>query len=267
MVNHMNSWAELTAACRETPPQTVVVLGSGLGPLAQRVQSSVTVPFAHIPGLPAASVVGHAGALTLGAWAGRRVLLFAGRLHYYEGHPWEVVVRPIQLAAELGARTAILTNAAGGIADPLAPGSLMAIRDHLEWTRPYWWRHPGPAGLGSSCPSPYSPRMLAALHEAAVAVGVELHQGIYAAVTGPAYETPAEIRALRIWGGDAVGMSTAREIQAGFEAGLECAAISCITNRAAGLSAEPLNHEDVLSVASRQAERMAALLEMFFRSS
>jgi purine-nucleoside phosphorylase len=106
-----------------------------------------------------------------------------------------------------------------------------------------------------------------ALHEAAIAAEVELHEGIYAAVTGPAYETPAEVRALRAWGADAVGMSTAREIQAGVEAGLECAAISCITNRAAGLSSEPLNHEDVLSMASQQAERVAALLEMFLRSS
>jgi purine-nucleoside phosphorylase len=267
MMNHTVSWTELTAACRESAPQAVVVLGSGLGPLAECVRPSMTVPFAHIPGLPAASIVGHAGSLLLGGWAGRRVLVFAGRLHYYEGHSWEVVVRPIQLAAQLGVRTAILTNAAGGIADPLVPGSLMAIRDHLEWTRPYWWRQPGPGGLGAPRPSPYSPRLLAALRETAVAAGVELHQGIYAAVTGPAYETPAEIRALRAWGADAVGMSTAREVQAGVEAGLECAAISCITNRAAGLTAAPLNHEDVLSVASRQAERMAALLEKFFRLS
>lgn len=260
------AWEQLSAVCRVSPPRTVLVLGSGLGSLTQRLQPIVTVPFADVPGLPPASVGGHAGVLMLGEWISRRVLLFAGRLHYYEGHPWQVVVRPIQLAAALGAREAILTNAAGGIADRLAPGCLMAIRDHLEWTHPYWWRRPGPGGLGGSRPSPYSLRLRTALHEAATAAGVELHEGTYAAVTGPAYETPAEVRALRAWGADAVGMSTAREIQACVEAGLECAAISCITNRAAGLSSEPLNHEEVLRVASRQAERLAALLEMFMRT-
>ena len=260
------AWEQLSGRCRACPPRTVLVLGSGLGAIAKRLHLLVTVPFADIPGLPSASVGGHAGVLVLGEWIGRRVLLFAGRLHYYEGHSWEVVVRPVQLAAALGAREAILTNAAGGIADQLGPGSLMAIRDHLEWTHPYWWRRPGSGGLGGSRPSPYSLRLRTALHEAASAAGVELHEGIYAAVTGPAYETPAEIRALRAWSADAVGMSTAREIQAGVEAGLECAAISCITNRAAGLSSAPLNHEDVLNVASRQAERVAALLEMFLRS-
>jgi purine-nucleoside phosphorylase len=225
------------------------------------------VSFADIPGLPSASVGGHAGILMLGDWVGRRVLLFAGRLHYYEGHPWEGVVRPIQLAAALGAREAVLTNAAGGIADQLTPGCLMAIRDHLDCTRPDWWRVPGAGSLGGPRPSPYSVGLRTALHEAAKAARVQLHEGIYAAVTGPAYETPAEVRALRAWGADAVGMSTAREIQAGVEAGLECAAISCITNCAAGLSSELLSHEDVLGVASRQTERVAALLEMFLRTS
>jgi purine-nucleoside phosphorylase len=260
------AWEQLSAVCRASPPQTVLVLGSGLGAVAQRLQPLVIVPFADIPGLPSVSVGGHAGVLMLGEWVGRRVLLFAGRLHYYEGHPWEVVVRPIQLAATLGVRQAVLTNAAGGIADHLEPGCLMAIRDHLQWTHPHWWRRPGPGGLSGSRPSPYSAQLRTALHQAATAAGVELHEGIYAAVTGPAYETPAEVRALRAWSADAVGMSTAREIQAGVEAGLECAAISCITNRAAGLSSEPLSHEDVLSVASRQAERLATLLERFLRS-
>ena len=265
-MTHTTAWEQLTALCRASPPRTVLVLGSGLGTIAQRLQLLASVRFADIPGLPSVSVGGHAGVLMLGEWVGRRLLVFAGRLHYYEGHPWEIVVRPIQLAAALGVREAILTNAAGGIADQLGPGCLMAIRDHLEWTYPYWWRRPGPGGLGGPRPSPYSARLRTALHEAAASAGVQLHEGIYAAVTGPAYETPAEVRALRAWGADAVGMSTAREIQAGVEAGLECAAISCITNRAAGLSPELLNHEDVLKVASRQTERVAALLEMFLRS-
>jgi purine-nucleoside phosphorylase len=176
-----------------------------------------------------------------------------------------VVVRPILLAAELGAKFALLTNAAGGIRDDLAPGALMAIRDHLEWTRPTWWRHPGPGGLGAPRPSPYSVALLEVLAQAAQEVGLALPRGTYAALTGPCYETPAEIRALRAWGADAVGMSTAREVQAGANAGLACAAISCITNRAAGLSAAPLNHEEVLANAATVADRLGELLERALR--
>lgn len=199
--------------------------------------------------------------MTLGDWAGVRVLLFEGRLHYYEGHAWDEVVRPARLAAELGARRAILTNAAGGIRDDLFPGSLMAVSDHVQCTRPYWWRHPGPGGLGPARPSPYSARLRDVLARAAGAPGEAVPEGIYGAVTGPSYETPAEVRALRAWGADAVGMSTAREVEAGADLGLECAAISCITNRAAGLACRPLDHAEVLEVGRRQSERVAALLE------
>jgi purine-nucleoside phosphorylase len=253
----------LAESCQRRPPRAAIVLGSGLGSVAQRLEKALTVPFTEVPGLPTSSVVGHAGRLALGDWYGRRVLVFEGRLHHYEGHPWEVVVRPIRTAAALGAPLAILTNAAGGIAENLSPGSLMLIRDHIEWTRPYCWHQPGPGGLGPARPSPYSAPLRTALVRAAAAAGIELSEGIYAAVTGPSYETPAEIRALRACGADAVGMSTAREVQAGTEAGLECAAISCITNRAAGLSAEPLHHEEVLAMAAAQSDRLAQLLERF----
>src|SRR5262249_7096394 len=146
------------------------------------------------------------------------------------------------------------------------PGALMAVRDHIEWTRPYCWRLPGPGGLGPPRESPYAPRLLALLSQAARGLRVEQHEGIYAAVTGPSYETPGEVRALRVWGADAVGMSTAREIQAGYEAGMECAAVSCITNRAAGLSAAPLDHAEVLATAAAQGQRLAGLLERFVSS-
>jgi purine-nucleoside phosphorylase len=254
-------FAQLAESCRQTPPLAVFVLGSGMGPIARRVQGVAGVSFAEIPGLPAASVHGHKGCLTLGDWAGRRVLLYEGRLHYYEGHPWETVVKPLQIAATLGAKAAVLTNAAGGIADDLGPGTLMALRDHLMGNRPYWWRHPGPGER----PSPYSPRLLAILLETAQALSTQLAPGVYAAVTGPCYDTPAEIRAYRAWGVDAVGMSTAREIEAAQAAGLECAAISLITNRAAGLSDAKLNHEEVLATAAATAERLSDLLEHFLR--
>src|SRR5262249_15117437 len=195
----------------------------------------------------------------------RRVLLFEGRLHHYEGHSWESVTAPVRVAAGLGAPVMLFTNAAGGIHDALTPGSLMAIRDHIEWTRTDCWRLPGPGGPGAARPAPYSARLLRQLAEAAQGIGLRLHQGTYAAVSGPCYETPAEIRALRAWGADAVGMSTAQEVQAACDLGLACAAVSCVTNRAAGLSAAPLDHEEVLATAAAQADRLADLLEAFLR--
>jgi purine-nucleoside phosphorylase len=233
--------------------------------VVRRLVPERTVSFRDIPGLGATSVAGHKGCLTLGEWGGERVLVFEGRLHYYEGHPWDSVVAPVRTAAALGARALLLTNAAGGIHDALGPGSLMALRDHIEWTRPRCWLHPGPGALGPPRPSPYSPRLLRVLAEAARGLGAKLLQGVYGAVTGPCYETPAEIRALKTWGADAVGMSTARELQAGCDLGLECAAVSCITNRAAGLSGATLNHEEVLATAAAQSDRLANLLEGFLR--
>jgi purine-nucleoside phosphorylase len=263
MMPESPAFSALAELARQTPPRVALVLGSGMGPVAGRVRRRHTVPFAEVPGLAAASVTGHRGCVTLGSWAGRDVLVFEGRLHYYEGHPWGSVVRPVQLAAQLGARVLVVTNAAGGIHPALAAGSLMAIRDQVEWTRPWCWRLPGPGGLGPARPSPYSARLLGVLERVGTDLGMALHQGVYAAVTGPSYETPAEIRALRTWGADAVGMSTAREVQAGCDLELECAGVSCITNRAAGLSATPLRHDEVLATAAAQSERLADLLEGF----
>lgn len=254
------TFEQLSIAARTNPPVLAVVLGSGMGQVAQGLRPLHQVPFAGVPGLPSTSVVGHAGRLTLGDWAGKSVLLFEGRLHHYEGNDWEQVVEPIRLAHGIGARRLLLTNAAGGIRDDLGPGRLMALSDHIEWTYPYAWRRPGPGGIGAARPSPYASELRELLQEAARASGIELAEGIYAAVTGPCYETPAEIRALRACGADAVGMSTAREIGVGKELGMLCAAISCITNRAAGLSAAPLNHEEVLHTAAAQTARLGTLL-------
>ncbi len=257
------AFTELTRLAQAAPPALALVLGSGMGGVAGRLTPLVGVPFAAVPGLGASTVAGHRGCLTLGEWLDRRVLVFEGRLHFYEGHSWDDVVRPVAVAHQLGARHLLLTNAAGGIHDALVPGSLMALRDHIDWTRPYCWREPGPGGLGPARPSPYAPALLALLAHAAADQGIELHQGVYGAVTGPCYETPAEIRALRAWGADAVGMSTAREAQAAADLGMACAAVSCITNRAAGLSGTPLNHEEVLATAAAQGDRLTRLVEAF----
>jgi purine-nucleoside phosphorylase len=254
---------ELRNAARATPAEVALVLGSGLGAVVERIEPVCRVGFADIPGLSAVSVAGHAGRLTLGVWVGRRVLVYEGRLHYYEGHTWEEVTKPVLIASTLGVRTMIFTNAVGGIHDDLDAGSFLLVRDQMQLTVPNWWRESGPGGLGPPRPSPYTPSLVDALSTAGRKQGVRFVEGRYAAVTGPCYETPAEIRALKAWGADAVGMSTAREVQAGFELGLECATISCVTNRAAGLSGGPLSHEEVLATAAAQSHTLAAWLEAY----
>jgi purine-nucleoside phosphorylase len=241
-----------------TPP-VALVLGSGMAPVTQRIAAVQSIPFAAVPGLVPPTVAGHKGQIILSTLADRPVLAFTGRLHFYEGHPWERVVRPVAIAAELGAKVLVLTNASGGIAESLEPGSLMALTDHIEWNRPFPWRHPGPGER----PSPYSAALRQRLRTAAATAGVELREGVYLAVTGPSYETPAEIRAMRAAGADAVGMSTTREAQRGSELGMEVVGVSCVANRAAGLSGGPLSHKEVLEVVAAASERLARLLEAF----
>ena len=261
----MLSFSEFTGLVATYPLHAALILGSGMSDLAGRCEILGRVGYGKIPGMTATSVAGHRGSLALGVWAGRRVLFFEGRLHRYEGHPWESVVQPVRIAHELGAPVLFLTNAAGGIGDDLNAGSLLALRDHIEWTWPACWNRPGPGGLGGERPSPYDAGLVNLLQESARELGIELPAGVYAACTGPCYETKAEIRALKQWGADAVGMSTAREIQLGHELGMRCAALSCITNKAAGLSDSPINHEEVLVTAKAQAQKLSDLIEGFLR--
>jgi len=252
-------FAALRVAVLANRPVAALVLGSGMAAVTDRITPRHVVGFDGVPGLVAPSVAGHKGQLIFGDLAGRPILAFTGRLHYYEGHPWERVVRTVEIAADLGTQVLVLTNASGGIAETLAPGSLMALTDHIEWNSPNCWNQPGPG----SRPSPYSSTLRDRLHIAARGADVALNDGVYVSVTGPCYETPAEIRAARTWGGDAVGMSTTREALRGAELGLEVGAISCIANRAAGLSGGPLSHKEVLEVVTAASARLAALLAGF----
>jgi purine-nucleoside phosphorylase len=241
-------------------PGLAIILGSGLSAAARRLQPICSLPFSQIPGLCRPSVDGHEGRLMLGNWMGKKVLVKEGRLHFYEGHSWQTVCWPMRVIHSLGAKLLLATNAAGGIHPSLGPGSLMVIRDHLDWTRP----HCKPADTAASRPSSYSTRLMDFLQQTAVSCGMALRSGCYAAVIGPNYETPAEIRALAKCGADAVGMSTAREIEAACELGLKCAAISCITNRAAGLAdGTVITHLDVLRTAAASCEQLANLIEAF----
>jgi purine-nucleoside phosphorylase len=247
------SFEAFRGAAMAKRPALAVVLGSGLGDLAGRLAGPLRLPLAAVPGLAEAGVPGHRGCLALGNWAGCRVLLYEGRLHFYEGHPWERIEALIGAAAELGARRLLLTNAAGGIRESLRPGSLMVVRSQIDATRPYWWRRPA---------APSSSDSLAALvHAAGQRAGVALQEGTYVQVTGPCYETPAEVRALRSAGADAVGMSTAREVEAARALGLGVAAVSGIANRAAGLGEGPLSHEEVLAGSRALRNDLAALVD------
>ena len=230
----MTPFDQFRATADRVKPRAAVVLGSGLAGVAELFVPAAVVGYGDVPGLVPPSVAGHRGLLAVGAWGGVTAVVCFGRVHLYEGHPWERVTRLVALAAELGVRALVLTNAAGGIRADLGPGSLMPIRGHLKLLGGEAWR-----ALTVNL-SPYSPRFLAALASPDLAP-----PGVYAALTGPSYETPAEIRFLRTAGADAVGMSTAVEAEAAAGLGLEVAAVSCITNHAAGLSPGPLSHQEV----------------------
>lgn len=243
------------AEARARRPRVAVVLGSGLSGAAVAFRGTASVGFGDVPGLVPPTVHGHTGRLAVGDWDGVPAVLVSGRLHFYEGHPWEVVTGTVRVLADLGVKVLVLTNAAGGIHPALGPGSLMALRGHLSVLGPGEWRR-----LADDPLRPYSGRLTEAMQGAEAAVRRDLLAGVYAAVTGPSYETPAEIRALRHAGADAVGMSTAREAEAAVALGLEVAAVSCITNRAAGLSDGPLDHREVLENARLAVDRLAGLL-------
>lgn len=257
MTRRITDFAALQALAHERRPRIAIILGSGLSDIADGLENVVELPFGGIAGLDAPSVAGHRGVLLLGDFAGAAVLVFAGRLHGYEGHPWRTVTLPIHVAHQLGASILLATNAAGGIRADLKPGDLMAISGHLDCTREDWWRDLANAHDAASAKRQwtiYSPRLLDIL---------ALPTGVYAQMLGPCYETPAEIRALRTLGSDAVGMSTVREIETARQLGMEAAAISCITNQAAGLSTGPIAHEEVLANGRSVRAKMVGLLEDF----
>ena len=264
----LDALAAVVRARTTLVPRVGLVLGSGLGDLAGSVEQAVAVPFAELPGWPAASAPGHAGRLLLGHLEGVPVVCLQGRLHLYEGHPAGLVVQPVLLMGRLGARVVVLTNAAGGVNRGFAAGTLMVIRDHLNLTGANPLLGPNDETVGPRFPDladAWSPRLRAALHGAGQAVGVELAEGVYAGLLGPNYETPAEVRALRSLGADAVGMSTVLEAIAARWAGLEVCGVSLITNPGADVAESPLTHEEVLAAAEEAGPRFAAVLRRFVR--
>jgi purine-nucleoside phosphorylase len=234
-------------------PTVGVVLGSGLGAFADALDDAVSLPFHELPHFPRASVAGHSGALVLGRSGGVAVAALKGRVHYYEGHSLDAVVFPVRVVARLGARVLVVTNAAGAINPEYRPGQLMLLRDHINLLgNPLVG--PNDDALGPRFPDMsevYDSRLRGLGRKACAAAGAVAHEGVYIAVTGPSYETPAEIRMARTMGADAVGMSTVPEVIAARHMGLRVLGLSCLTNMAAGVTDRPLDHRDVLAVGER----------------
>jgi len=245
-------------------PDVAVVLGSGLGAFAGSLTDAVVVPYSIIPHWPASKIVGHAGEVVAGTVEGRRVLALSGRAHVYEGHAMAVATFAVRVLGLLGVKVLILTNAAGGINTSFAQGALMLISDHINLMSANPLIGPNDERFGARFPDmtmAYSPRLRQAARQAAAAIGIRIEEGVYIAVTGPSYETPAEIRAFRTMGADAVGMSTVPETIVARHMGIEVAGISCITNMAAGVLPHPLVHDDVMATAQRVTGSFIALLE------
>ncbi len=246
-----------------TRPEVLIVLGSGLGPLADAVEGPIVVPFTDLAGFPGTGVVGHAGRYVGGRLGGRDVLLQAGRFHLYEGRPHEVVAAPMRLAAELGIAIVVLTNAAGGVDPSLEPGDILLIEDHLN----LMFRSPlvGDVQEGEDrfpdMSDPYDRRLRDLALRAAEATGVPIRTGVYAGMLGPSFETAAEVRMLRGLGADVVGMSTVPEVIVCRARGLRCLAFSIVTNKGTGLSDAPQTHEEVMEVGRRAGRDLRRLLE------
>ena len=244
-------------------PETCVVLGSGLGALASRISVQCAIPYDQIAQFPVPRVDGHEGRLVMGTVGDTRVALLQGRVHLYEGHSADDVARPVRTLIMLGAKTIIITNAAGGINDLFQPGDFMVIRDHLnlQGTNPLVGVHD--ATLGPRFPdmtTVYDKDMRDQIAQCAREEGIAIHTGVYAGVLGPAYETPAEVRMLKTLGADAVGMSTVAEAIAAHHMGARVGGISLITNKAAGISAVSLTHEGVRATADAAGEKFAGLM-------
>jgi purine-nucleoside phosphorylase len=245
-------------------PDAAIVLGSGLGHFAARAAEACRIAYRDLPHWPSTTVAGHAGALVIGGIAERQVAILSGRIHVYEGRPVAEVVFATRVMARLGIRTLILTNAAGGMGPALEPGVLMVIDDHINLLGISPLAGGSDDRFGPRFPDMtevYSRRLRQIADAAAAASGVAVTHGVYAAVHGPSYETPAEVRYLRTVGADAVGMSTVPEAIVARQMGMEVLGLSCITNLAAGISPHPLTHEDVLATAARVRGRFTTLLE------
>lgn len=248
-------------------PRVAIVLGSGLGPLAEDVESAIRIPYAAIPGFPEPTVAGHKGELIAGRLEGVPVIVQAGRFHLYEGHPAAAAGFPVRVFADLGVHILVVTNAAGGIRRTFQAGTLMLIADHIN----LMWRNPLIGQVQTDeerfplMHEPYDAELRALARAGARENGVRLEEGVYAGLLGPSYETPAEVRMLERLGADAVGMSTVPEVLVARARGMRCLGFSSITNLAAGMAPDSLYHEEVLAVGAEVGRRLGTVLKGVLR--
>jgi purine-nucleoside phosphorylase len=246
------------------PPHVAIVLGSGLGGLAECLQDPIVIPYTRIAHFPHSTVAGHHGNLLVGRMGQARAIVLQGRFHYYEGHDLYSVTFPVRVLQRLGVRTLILTAASGGIRPGLSPGSIVCVEDHLNLLCENPLRGPNDDRLGIRFPdmtNVYSERLRTIAREEAERLGMELASGVYACMPGPSYETPAEIRMLRTLGADVVGMSTVPEAIVARHAGMEVLTIALVANPAAGVSPNPITHEEVIEAGHNATPRLARLIE------
>lgn len=250
----------------EQRPELCVVLGSGLGAYAETLEGAQAIEYASIPGFPVSTVEGHVGRLVFGKKHGVSVVCMQGRFHCYEGYTAAETVIPLRALIKLGIEKLLITNAAGGVNTGFKPGDIMIIEDHINFTFFNPLTGPNLDDFGPRFPDmsyAYDKRLIQALKDAAASKNIDIQTGIYAMMSGPSYESPAEIRALRTLGADAVGMSTVPEITAAAHAGVKSAALSCITNMAAGILDQPLNHEEVMETGRIAASRIQTVIDGF----
>jgi purine-nucleoside phosphorylase len=245
-------------------PNAGLILGSGLGSYAEHLDHALAIDYADIPHFPVSNVHGHAGKLWFGSKGGAHCVAMQGRVHLYEGHSAATVAFPARVLVALGAKVVIVTNAAGGLVPDWAPGTLMLIRDHIDMLRDHALRGPNDERLGPRFPDltrAYAPRLRELVREVAMAAEIPLEEGVYVAMPGPAYETPAEIRMLQGFGAHATGMSTVPEVVVTNHMGARAIGISCITNKAAGITGEALSHAEVTETAARVRTTFERLLD------
>lgn len=246
----------------EFNPEIAIVLGSGLGDLADEY-NEITIPYADIPGFPVSTVQGHKGRLVFAHINGKKVMMMQGRFHYYEGHSMQTVTYPIKVMKKLGIKTVILTNAAGGVNVYFKPSDLMLITDHINMMGDNPLIGPNDETLGTRFPDMsevYTKQLREIAHSCAKKIGINLQEGVYMALTGPTYETPAEVKMVRFMGADAVGMSTVPEAIVASYCGMNVLGVSCICNSAAGISTVGLSHQEVLEAANAAKTKFKGLI-------
>lgn len=267
-IQKLTSAVEFIRSKSASKPKIGIVLGSGLGAFVREVQTEVSIPYAEIPHFSPPTVEGHSGNLILGEVSGKNIVILQGRNHFYEGHTMESVVFPTRTLALLGVEVLILTNSAGGYGDNMQAGDFMIIEDHINMMGTNPLMGPNIKELGPRFPDmteAYDKKLIQIMEEILTTQQTRFHKGIYCGVTGPTYETPAEIRMFKLLGGKAVGMSTVPETIAANHLGLRVSALSCITNLAAGVSKQKLTHEEVTDTAKKVEQKFSNFLKEFIQ--